>query len=175
MDKLLEGLVIGVHLVSVHSVDHMNNNNPGLFVRAPAGVTLGFYENSTSGTRYAGGDRARQIDYYSGSWRKRISTYAAWTAETPGRTFALTVGVVSGYGRRRQEICVETNAFGCIDRETLQKVDAVIPLIYPSVRVPLTTSISARVAYSYLPSGSAPRPMHVGHLMLEWRFGAGGD
>jgi hypothetical protein len=166
MDKLLEGLVIGAHLFSVHSMDGLNDRNIGLYVRSPAGATAGFFENSNSRTRFAGAGSPR-----------RISAYVAWTFDFPlatsGLHAAVTVGAVSGYGRPAQDHCIRTYDYGgCATREHLSKIDSVIPLLAPSVRVPLTERLAARVAYSYAPSGMAMQPLHIAHLMLEYRLGS---
>lgn len=81
------GFVIGLHMVSLHSeptypcdvqVDgrcNFNNTNPGLYVVAPSGLTLGAYINSY----------------------RQWSSYAGWTWHTADNRFALTVGGVTGY------------------------------------------------------------------------------
>lgn len=71
----LNGLVIGVHLLSAHSQAGMNNENPGLYVRAQSGLTAGFYRNSL----------------------ERQTSYAGWTFETENKVLALSVVGASGY------------------------------------------------------------------------------
>ena len=43
---LAEGLVIGLHVVSLHSSPGLNNTNPGVYVKTQAGYTAGTYFNS---------------------------------------------------------------------------------------------------------------------------------
>jgi hypothetical protein len=156
---LLEGLVVGVHLFSVHSADSMNNSNPGIYLRAPAGFTAGVYENSISGTRFAG----------SGSPR-RISTYAAWTFESASRRFAVTVGGATGYGRDHQVICVQNTPNGCIT-QTLNRVPTVVPFAVPTFRWTFAERTAARLGYVYTPEiGPRSRPVHGAHFMLERRY-----
>jgi hypothetical protein len=158
-DHLLNGLVIGVHLFSAHSRDGMNNVNPGVFVRTPSGFTAGAYENSVSGTRYAGAGEPR-----------RISTYAAWSFETSDGRFALTVGGATGYGRRAQVICLESNAQGCTTTQQLNHVSTVVPFAVPSVRLPIAGNVSGRIGYIFTPAiGPSTKPVHAAHLMLEFQ------
>ena len=83
-------LVVGVHLISAHMpgtyTDADGNRHaletitPGIYVKTDEGYTAGAYLNSFS----------------------KPSAYAGYTLETPGQTYALTLGVVSGYGRTPQ-------------------------------------------------------------------------
>lgn len=75
MGEVLQGMVIGLHLLTAHTAGGMEPMNPGLYVRMPAGFTAGAYRNSEG----CG------------------SAYAGWTVETADRRFALTVGGVTGY------------------------------------------------------------------------------
>jgi hypothetical protein len=160
LDQLLNGVVIGVHLFSAHSRMGMNNQNPGVFVRTPAGFTAGAYENSVSRTRFAGAGEPR-----------RISTYAGWTFETGSRRFALTVGAATGYGRRRQVICLEQDNTGaCTTTQQLNEVNDVVPFAVPSLRMQISGALAARVGYIYTPTiGTGSRPVHAAHVMLEYR------
>lgn len=69
------GLVLGVHLASLHSAGGLQSANPGLYLRTESGFTAGVLRNSYS----------------------RTSAYAGWTFETQDKRFALTVGGVTGY------------------------------------------------------------------------------
>ncbi len=160
LSDFFHGLVIGVHLFSVHSESDLNNRNPGLFVRTPSGFTAGFYENSISGTRFAGNGSPR-----------RISTYAAWTFETESQRFAVTVGGSTGYGRDEQVVCLQTNEFGCAEQQRLNKIPTVVPFVVPSFRMGITGSTFARIGYVYTPPiGAKAQPVHAAHLMLESTF-----
>lgn len=87
MSGLLEGIVIGMHLVSLHSEPtypctvnltgrcEFNNTNPGLYVMTPSGFTAGTYVNS----------------YHA------RSAYAGWTWQTEDKRYALTATAVTGY------------------------------------------------------------------------------
>src|SRR5262245_48100769 len=93
------GMVLGVHLFSVHSQPGMNSNTAGLYLRAPSGFTAGFYENSLSGTTQKGHDGSR-----------RTSTYAGWSWETDDRNWALTIAGATGYSRPESRVCIERSA-----------------------------------------------------------------
>jgi hypothetical protein len=157
---IIDGLVIGVHLFSVHSEAGLNGRNPGIFVRAPSGFTAGVYENSVSGTLFAGNGSPR-----------RISAYAGWTFETDSQRFALTIGGATGYGRDAQVVCLESTVFGCEKQQRLNSIPSVVPFVVPSVRIPFGESSAARIGYVYTPPiGAKAQPVHAAHLMLEHRF-----
>jgi hypothetical protein len=159
LDQLLSGVVIGAHLVSVHSRTGMNNDNPGVFMRLPAGFTAGVYENSVSRTRFAGAGEPR-----------RISTYAGWTFETAGGRFALTLGGATGYGRQAQVICLRAQGDRCAVTQELAQVPDLVPFAVPSLRLNITPQFAGRIGYVYTPRiGAASRPVHAAHLMLEYR------
>lgn len=159
----LDGLVIGLHLVSAHSAPGLNNQNPGVYLRAPSGATAGFYENSISRTRF-GGNNGRQ----------RISTYAGWTWETSSQTWAISIAGVTGYGRDEQDVCVERTqfgGFGCARSEHLEAVPAVIPMVWLTGRWALADAWAARIGYTAAPAVTASdRYMHVMTLMMERSF-----
>lgn len=75
----------------------------------------------------------------------RTSAYLGWTFETPERWFAITAGAVTGYPAAR-----------------------LMPLLSPSLRIPLWRELAARLAYIPKPlrSGTA----HGVHAMLEMSF-----
>ena len=57
MDAVLSGVVLGLHLFSVHAPAHDSQNdvNYGLYVRAPEGIVFGAYHNTIDRTSvYAG-------------------------------------------------------------------------------------------------------------------------
>jgi hypothetical protein len=78
---------LGAHLLSFHAPGAYTSDagrrvayervTPGLYLRAPSGLTFGAYRNS-----YGDG-----------------SAYAGWTFETEDKRFALTVAGVAGYKR----------------------------------------------------------------------------
>jgi hypothetical protein len=75
----------------------------------------------------------------------RQSSYIAWSFQTSDERFALTVGAVTGYSAAR-----------------------VMPLVVPSVRVPLGGDFAARFSY-------IPKPVKQGHnaglhLSVERQF-----
>ena len=67
--------VVGLHLVSAHipNKSWTNNYNPGIYVKADNGLTVGVYYNTLS----------------------RVSVYAGYTLEA--WPFALVLGATSGY------------------------------------------------------------------------------
>jgi hypothetical protein len=174
MGDFLDGVVIGVHLLSAHSVGGMNDANTGLYVRAAGGATLGVYENSISGTELAGSTRPR-----------RQSVYLGWTWETPGRAFGVTLGAVNGYGRDEQRTCEPdtslpmatgratvqaTGPVGCSSSTYQPAVRDVLPLAVFSGRVPLASDWAARLGYVYVPGAFGDTHMHVANLMVERHF-----
>ena len=70
-------LILGLHLLTWHSAPGFRSETFGMYVRSPDGWTAGGYNNSI-GAR---------------------SLYIGKTFETESRRFALTAGVVTGYGR----------------------------------------------------------------------------
>lgn len=105
MSGLCAACVIGLQLATAHYGDgasDMRWATPGVYVQHPSGATFGAYRNSQG----------------------RGSVFAAWTLQTPGKTFALTAGAVTGY-----------------------EAGSVLPLVVPSVRLPLTESVSARLMF----------------------------
>lgn len=104
----LSAWVLGLHLLSAHDPGcHMEsgrcvayqNVNPGLYARAPSGLTMGLYRNSYS----------------------RMSAYAGWTFETKDRRFALTVAAATGYPRATViPLAVPSVRFGLTDAWSLR-------------------------------------------------------
>jgi len=133
-----QALTIGAHLHTVHfgaNANQMQDRTPGLYLRTDNGFTLGHYRNSHG----------------------HPSTYAGWTWETDNQRFALTAGLVNGYGATPHE------------RRRL------LPLLVPSMRLPLSAleapgreTWAARIAY-------VPKPPRIGaahglHFTLERKF-----
>jgi hypothetical protein len=176
---IIDGLVIGLHLVSAHSAPGMNDANPGIYVRTAGGATLGTYENSISGTNLNGNDG-----------RRRTSVYLGWTWETPSQGLALTLGAVNGYGSDEQRSCVSAppppthppmakgqvraqasaGAAGCSGSNDQPPVRDVLPLAVISGRLPITNTWAARMGYVYVPGAFGPAHMHVANLMVEAQF-----
>jgi hypothetical protein len=142
---------MGLHVASVHlpAGDGMNNANPGLYARWHNGATVGAYYNSL----------------------RRVSLYAGWTIEQG--PFALTVGLVSGYQKKREaRECSpsEREAFGASVwcwTESGNTSGAVGPLLAPSVRLPVVLGITPRL--TVLPKISA-KGHTVLHLSMEKAF-----
>lgn len=171
---ILDGLVIGLHLVSAHSAPGMHDSNTGIYARTAGGATIGVYENSISGTYLNGNDG-----------RRRMSTYLGWTWETSGGAFGLTLGAVNGYGRDEELSCTPdptppiskarapaqaTGANGCSNYGYQPAVRDVLPLAVFSGRLPLASGWAARLGYVYVPGAFGPTHMHVANLMVESRF-----
>lgn len=97
--------IVGLQIASAHfgsGAGAMEWATPGLYVRHPSGLTAGAYRNSQG----------------------RGSAFAAWTWQTDSRTWAITVGAVTGYQRA-----------------------SVLPLVVPSVRLPIAdTGLALRVS-----------------------------
>ena len=70
----LTGIIIGMHIASVHSVGGMNNHNPGIYIRTESGFSAGTYRNSY----------------------RRDTYYAGWTWESESKTWALSTVAASG-------------------------------------------------------------------------------
>lgn len=151
---------LGLHTVSHHFHEFnvpgnggWNNNNFGLYARW-GGFTAGAYRNSLY----------------------RDSYYVGWTWESDriGPVYlALTAGAVTGYdkmvadsrngplpaGTRTEVRC---DGAGC--RPVALK-DVIAPMLVPSVRLPITERVSARVGLLLTP----PKTSTL-HLMLEAKF-----
>jgi hypothetical protein len=95
---------LGAHLLSFHAPGAYTSDagrrvayeriTPGLYLRAPSGLTFGAYRNS-----YGDG-----------------SAYAGWTFETESKRFALTVAGVTGYERARVlPLLIPSVRFGLTD------------------------------------------------------------
>ena len=78
---MLEGLILGAHLMSYHDSGHFNNVNPGLYLHLESGITAGTYYNS----------------------ERRQSQYAGYTFKPFDALphLDVTVGAVTGYKRKR--------------------------------------------------------------------------
>lgn len=79
MSTLAASLVLGMHLATAHSGGGYQGFNPGVYVRAPSGLTAGLYRNSYSAP----------------------SAYLGWTWQTADQRWALTAGAVTGYPAAR--------------------------------------------------------------------------
>jgi hypothetical protein len=150
MSNLIEGLVVAVHLASMHvpAIDGQNNLNLGLQVRTAEGFTFGVYRNTL----------------------RRASFYAGWTVEAG--PFALALGGVTGYQKRRESVdCAKTeeHKVGFVDCYWDVGVTSspVLPLISPSVRLPALGGVSPRV--SVIP-GFGHGNSTVLHLSIEREF-----
>jgi hypothetical protein len=110
----------GLHLATHHFGGNLKSETPGAYLRHSSGATGGCYGNSYD----------------------RLSCYAGWSWQTPGRMFAITAGAVTGYPAR-----------------------SVMPMLVPSVRLPLPQTERAAVRLAYLPKpmkhGTAPG-LHLG-------------
>lgn len=157
MLDLLTGLTIGLHLASVH-LPHdaaLSGVNPGIYVRAANGVTVGAYRNSLG----------------------RPSAYAAWTLEDIGDTpFSLTAGAITGYVKKTKHF--ETPCPGYLHTEQITYMCSahetqggsshdVALLLAPSVRLPELAGITPRI--TVLPKVSSNGITTV-HFSLERKF-----
>lgn len=173
MSDFLDGLVIGLHLLSAHSDPAMHDANTGIYLRTAAGATVGYFENSISGTTMNGNDG-----------RRRMSTYLGWTFETSGQALALTLGAVNGYGAEERRTCVpdtsppmakantavHATSTACSSSSYQPAVRDVLPLLVASGRLPLGDGWATRLGYVFVPGAFGDRHMHVANLMLERRF-----
>lgn len=147
MENLLNGLVLGVHLVSAHfpAGDGLNNVNPGVYVRAESGLTVGVYRNTL----------------------RRTSAYAGWTFTTdviPEAPISLTVGAVSGYRFERKEVACKNEAWStrCFDWEGYSS-QSVVPMVAPSIALPLSWATPRLTVIPGIGKGSS-----AVHLSVEW-------
>lgn len=139
---------LGVHLVSAHFgapvAAYMNNTNPGLYWRGEGGLTAGAYRNSLG----------------------RMSLYLGHTLGTG--PLQLTLGVVSGYQRKRidgAEFCPGVGWTNCHTHAGNRA--ALAPLVAPSLRLPLPGADTAGAArITWLPSKAGHA--HAIHLSLEF-------
>lgn len=144
MLDILSGIVIGLHLASVHvpARDAQHNLNPGIYVRDQAtGITAGTYRNTLG----------------------RQTFYVGETMNAG--PFALTIGVASGYQRRDVPCPAEEARFfytTCFDRTGGVKT-YLTPLLAPSVRLPAVFGVTPRL--TFMP-GLAGRG-NVFHLSVE--------
>lgn len=68
--------ILGAHLLTAHTTDTPQTVTPGLYVRAPVGLTAGLVRNSYG----------------------RMAGYGAWTWQSEGRlAYAITAGGIVGY------------------------------------------------------------------------------
>lgn len=74
---MLEGIILGLHLMSYHDAGNFNNVNPGIYIKHESGVTVGTYYNSVKRQSYYGGYTFKPIDALP--------------------NLDVTVGVVTGY------------------------------------------------------------------------------
>lgn len=108
----LDAWTIGLHLLTAHAVPGYEAVTPGVYARHESGLTFGAYRNSIG----------------------RRSAYAGWTFES-GR-FALTVGAVSGYGRRcRVDRFEHAGGIATVPRCSGHTGGKLGPLLAPSVRI----------------------------------------
>lgn len=102
---MLEAWIIGLQLASAHfgsGAEAMEWATPGIYARHPSGFTAGAYRNSQG----------------------HGSAFAGWTWQTESRTWAITVGAVTGYERA-----------------------SVLPLVVPSMRIPMgDTGVALRLS-----------------------------
>jgi hypothetical protein len=76
---MLEGFILGAHLMSYHDSGHYNNLNPGLYLQHASGMTVGSYYNSERKQSYYGGYTFKPLDRFP--------------------NLDVTAGVVSGYSK----------------------------------------------------------------------------
>lgn len=136
----------GLHLASVHlpARPDQNNVNPGFYLKTEDGLTVGIYRNTL----------------------RRTSVYAGLTAEAG--PFALTLGVTSGYQKKRRAVsCESINMKGnhCW-WDTGSSRGALQPFLSPSVRLPQVAGITPRI--SFMPGFGVSS--NVLHLSVEGSF-----
>ena len=136
----------GLHLASVHipARPDQNNFNPGFYLKTEDGLTVGVYHNTL----------------------RRPSIYFGMTAESG--PFALTLGVTTGYQRRRRGVaCQDINRVGkgCW-YDTGSARGALQPFLSPSVRLPQVAGITPRI--SFMPGFGVSSS--VLHLSVEANF-----
>lgn len=152
-----QGTTVGLHLATWHSNNadgHLNNLNPGVYVRTPGGFTLGAYRNSV--------------------WRN--SVYAGWSwqcALTPTVSVGLTAGAVSGYGWRTHTQQVTPASTQCVaPRPGAIPVCAAVPAVTRTVDEP-TAALRPLLVPSVAWAVAANTHLRVAALpMLEKRGGA---
>lgn len=135
----LTALTIGLHMGTMHSEPGLNSTNPGLYVKTEAGWTAGGYFNSF----------------------RRPSLYVGKTFETENKTWALTVGAVTGYSDVKasqvtyshchvvESIDPNTGRVGVLcSRDAIGRgSNSIRPMIVPSVRVPIQGDYALRMTF----------------------------
>lgn len=142
---MLEAWVIGLHLATAHAGQQvpMNAATPGLYLKAPNGWAGGAYRNSLG----------------------NASLWVGKVFETADKRWALTVGAVTGYQRREgQRYCRHGFRHVAWNPCVLGDSEPVRPLLAPSVRLPITDNVAARL--SYMPKFGDGA--HALHLSLEF-------
>lgn len=80
---MMDALIIGLHLATAHGPApegvQLQSFNPGVYVRAASGLTVGAFRNSHG----------------------RASVYGGWTWSTTDQRWSITAGAVTGYPRAR--------------------------------------------------------------------------
>lgn len=162
MNELLQGLVLGLHLASIHvpANDHQNNFNPGVYVRTETGLTVGVYRNTI-----------RRTSVYFGQ---------AFTHDR----FSLLVGAVNGYKLRKDPAdCASLGFDPSVYNECYNISGATrhewSPLVAASVALPVVGGVTPRLTYLPKLKGHEPENMiirdkakasHTFHLSLEKEF-----
>lgn len=161
MIDLLSGIVIGLHVASVHVPSDVgqHNLNPGVYARTESGLTAGIYHNSLG----------------------RTSVYAGYTFERG--PFALGLGAITGYQRKAVN-CV-SRPVGRPFSTDLRALSAgpvvetrcgvagssggaIAPALSPSVALPSIEGFTPRL--TVIPRIGRVSPGTVFHLSLERKF-----
>lgn len=121
-----EIVAYGIHIGSKHFPQYQyNNSNPGVYVRMESGMTYGTYYNS----------------------ERRMSVYAGYTYQFDD-TYAVTVGLVSGYSLGKEKT-------------------RIYPMIVPSMKLGKIGDTTFRLAI--MPQASSKNYGSTAiHLMAEW-------
>ena len=137
--ELLTGIVLGLHLVSVHAPDdayNLNNVNPGIYARTQSGWEAGVYYNSY----------------------RRPSLYAGKEFYVITEGVTASVGVVTGY-ERKSVPCINPRLSACYVGDGSAKVQPMAALNYTMQ----TRVLGGRPRISFLPLGTPAL-----HLSLEF-------
>lgn len=139
---------VGLHLVSVHDSEGMNNFNPGVYARFDNGVTVGAYRNSF----------------------RRNSVYLGYTLETSATdrfSLAMTIGGITGYQKRTwYGVCRDGYVTKGLDRCYEGHGRFINPLFVPSAAY---RADGYTIRVGLIPNASA-KSIRAVHLMAERHF-----
>jgi hypothetical protein len=145
---ILSGVVIGLHLVSIHvpQQEGQRNFNPGIYVRdSETGLTAGTYRNTLGKQTFYVGET---VTFHR---------------------FSITFGIATGYQRRTSVVACnpEQSLYWSRCYSTTRGAKTYLtPVVAPSVRLPQVFGATPRLSFMPGMAGTS----NVFHLSVEGRF-----